>query len=190
MRDRSIPLLPLGVLVLLVILTFWLSRFVQPSDAKTDGSTRHDPDLIIENFSAKKLNQDGDVQYVVDANRMTHYPDDDSSALETVMFRATEAGRPPVTARAPHGSMTRKITGSDEVSLSGGVIIESAADAKFAALKLATPKVTVYPDDNLLRSTDGVVLESAGGRLTARGFELNSETRRLVVEQVALTYKR
>ena len=188
--DRSIPLLPLGVLMLLVALTFWLSRYVQPGDARSDGNLRHDPDLIIENFAAKKLNESGDVQYVLNAARMAHFPDDDSSLMESVVFRATEPGRPPVTATAPHGELLRHVDGSDEVLMTGGVLIESQADARHESLRLTTPKVTVLPDKNLLRSTDGVILESAAGKMTAHSIELNSETRRYSAERVELVYKR
>jgi lipopolysaccharide export system protein LptC len=189
-RDRSIPLLPLGVLILLVALTYWLSRYVQPGDARADGNKRHDPDLIIENFAAKKLSESGDVQYVVNAARMAHFPDDDSSLMETIVFRVTEPGRPLVTATAPRGELLRHADGSDEIVMTGGVRIESQADEKHASLRLTTPKATAFPDKNLLRSTDGVVLESATGKMTATSIELNSETRKYSAERVELVYKR
>lgn len=176
--------------MLLVALTYWLSRYVQPGDARSDGNKRHDPDLIIENFSAKRLSEAGDVQYVVNAARMSHFPDDDSSLMETIVFRATQPGRPVVTATAPRGELLRHLDGSDEVVMTGGVLIESQADARHAALRLTTPKVTVLPDKSLLRSTDGVTLESAAGRMTANSIELNSETRRYRAERVELVYKR
>lgn len=190
MNDRSIPLLPLGVLMLLVALTYWLSRYVQPGDARADGSQRHDPDLIIENFAASKLSESGDVQYVVNAARMKHFPDDDSSLLENVVFHAIEPGRPPVRATAPRGELLRHPDGSDEVSMSGGVLVASEADARHASFRLTTPRVTVLPDKNLLRSTDGVVLVSDAGTLTAKSLELNSETRRFAAERIELVYKR
>lgn len=190
MNDRNLPLLPLGVLALLVALTFWLSGFVQQSGTKADGDKRHDPDLVIENFSARKLNQAGDTQYVVNARKMTHYADDDSSVLEQIQFRVTEPGKPLVTATAPRGELIRRDDGSDEVSMRGGVVIASEADAKHAALTLSTPTATILPDSNLVRAREGVVIENATGRLTAQNFEMNTETRRYVAERVAVTYKR
>ena len=64
---------------MLVALTFGLSRFVQPDDVRPDALARHDPDLIVENFAAQKLNEGGDVEYAVNAARMKHFRDDDSS---------------------------------------------------------------------------------------------------------------
>jgi len=73
--------LPLAALALLVALTFWLNQLVQAPAPRLDGSTRHDPDLIVENFDAQKLTEDGTVQYTLAARKMVHYPDDDSALL-------------------------------------------------------------------------------------------------------------
>ena len=190
MNDRNLPLLPLGVLALLVALTFWLSGFVQQSGTKGDGDKRHDPDLVIENFAARKLNQAGDIQYVVNARKMIHYADDDSSVLEQIKFRVTEPGKPVVTATAPRGELIRRDDGSDEVWMRGGVVVASEADSKHAELKFSTPTVTIFPDNNFMRAREGVVIENMAGRMTAQNFELNTETRRYIAERVAVTYKR
>ena len=48
--------------MLLVGLTLWLNNLVQAPTARADGSLRHDPDLIVENFSARKLGESGAVR--------------------------------------------------------------------------------------------------------------------------------
>lgn len=181
MNARGLPLLPLSALAALVILTFWLSRFVQPMNLKFDGKSRHDPDLVVEQFVAKKMNPGGDVQYVLRADRMMHYPDDDSTVLKSVLFTANEAGKPPLIARAPQG---RLLAANDEILLEGGVVIETEASGKLPALKLRTPKLTILPKKNIARSKDGVLLESATSRINADSFELNSQSRLLVLNRV------
>ena len=81
---RALPLLPLGVLAALVILTFWLSRFVQPMSGDARAKLRHDPESIVEKFVAQKMSATGDVQYVLKADKLMHYPDDDSSLMENI----------------------------------------------------------------------------------------------------------
>jgi len=73
--------LPLAALALLVALTVWLNQLIQAPAARPDGSTRHDPDLIVEYFDAQKLAENGTVQYTLAAKKMVHYPDDDSALL-------------------------------------------------------------------------------------------------------------
>lgn len=190
MNSRSIPLLPLAVLALLVALSYWLSQFAQVSDPRLMARLRHDPDLVVENFSAKKLNLAGDVQYTVNALRMMHFPDDDSSKLERVVFTALEPGQPKLTATAPFGELVRRDGTGDEVLMSGGVVVQSEASEKFPALQLTTPRLTILPDKNIARSIDGVLLTSPASRLTAQRFELNNLTRTVVFERVNATYQR
>lgn len=181
MNGRGLPLLPLSALAVLVILTFWLSRFVQPHNINSDGKSRHDPDLVVEKFVAQKMNPGGDVQYVLRADSMMHFPDDDSSILKAVLFTATEPGKPPLIANAPQG---RLLGAGEEILLEGGVVIESEASGKLPALKLSTPKLTILPKQNIARSKDGVLLESPTSRINAASFELNSQSRVLVLNRV------
>jgi lipopolysaccharide export system protein LptC len=92
MNDRALPLLPLGILLLLAGMTFWLSSYVEHQGAEKAANKRNDPDVVIEKFSAQKLSPAGDVQYVVTADKMTHYPRDDSAVLEKIVFAATSPG--------------------------------------------------------------------------------------------------
>ena len=180
MTARSLPVLPLAVLIALVALTFWLNQFVQSPVSRADGSTRHDPDLIVENFTAQALGATGEVQYTVRAAKMSHFPDDDSSLLESVVFTALHASLPPIVAEAPRG---RLVAGGDEVIMEGGVVVTSEKTATHQPLKLTTPALNVFPDKSLARSDEGVQLDSPTGRLTANKMELNSLTRIILLER-------
>ena len=169
-------------------MTFWLSRYVQLDEARVDAASRHDPDLIIENFSALKLGDRGAVEYTITAGKLTHFRDDDLSTLDKIVFSALQPNKPKVTATAPRGQLIKRVDGADEVMMEGGVREETEADAKNAPLKLTTPTLKVIPDQNIARSGDGVVMESPLGKLTARTFVLNTETRRLEFEGVNLKY--
>lgn len=186
MSVRSLPALPLAVLMLLVALTFWLNQFVQIPGARADGNKRHDPDLVVENFAAQALSATGEVQYTVKAEKMAHFPDDDSSLLETVVFTALHPNLPPIVARAPRG---RLLAGVDEVIMDGGVLVTSEKSAKYQPLRLSTPTLSIFPDKNIARSTEGVRVDSPTAQLTASKMELNSLTRRIVMERGHATYE-
>jgi lipopolysaccharide export system protein LptC len=176
MNDRTIPLLPLGILLLLAGMTFWLSSYVENQGIEKANNKRNDPDVVIEKFSAQKLSPAGEVQYVVTADKMTHYPLDDSAVLEKIVFTATTPGRPKTVARAPRGISKN---GGDEIVMEGGVMIDSAAAGRSPAMQLKTPKLTVLPEQNIARSTDGVAIESVQGVMNAASFELNNATQEL-----------
>ena len=69
---RPTSWLPLTVLAMLVALTLWLNQLVQPGTARADGARRHDPDLMVERFNAKKLGEDGAILYTLAAKKMVH----------------------------------------------------------------------------------------------------------------------
>jgi lipopolysaccharide export system protein LptC len=170
----------------LVALTFWLNQFVQVPGARADGDTRHDPDIIVENFTAKALGPEGNAQYTVKASKMSHFPDDDSSLLETVVFTALHPNLPPVVAVAPRA---RLVAGADEVIMEGGVVVTSEKTEKQQPLKLTTPVLNIFPDENIARSSNGIRLESPTGLLTAGKMELNSFTRSIRLEKAHATYQ-
>jgi lipopolysaccharide export system protein LptC len=183
---RPTSWLPLAVLALLVGLTLWLNALVQPPTARADGSLRHDPDLMVENFNARTLDANGRVLYTLAARKMVHYPDDDSALLESVTLEAYEPRQPKMTVTADHGRLEQ---GGDRVLIEGNVLVVREADAKSEPARLTTDKLLVLPDAGIARSSSDVVLESPSGRALAKGFELDNRARTLRLDQVRATYK-
>jgi len=178
---RPTSWLPLVVLALLVGLTLWLNQLVQAPQVRNDGSRRHDPDLVVENFDAKKLGEDGRVLYTLAAKKMVHYPDDDSAHLETVKLEAFEPGQPKVTVTADHGRLEQ---GGDRVWIEDNVVIVRDPDPKLDALRVTTDKLLVLPDAGIARTSSEVHLQSTTGRATAQGLELDNKTRTLKLDRV------
>ncbi len=184
MNGRSLPILPIGVLILLLALTTWLSRYVGTDATRGRELGRNDPDVIVERFVARKLSPTGDVQYVLTANTMTHYPVDDSSRLEQVVFSSTTPGQPKLIARSPTAKL---LAGGDEVVMEGGVVVNSSEFGNSPAMTLNTPRLTVLPEKNTAYSKEGVVIESSQGQMTAASFELNNKTKTLQMSKMRAT---
>lgn len=178
--------LPLGVLAMLVALTWWLDQLVQPTGERGDAKKRHDPDLIVENFSARKFGEDGRTLYTLAARKMVHYPDDDSSLLEKLGFEAYEPHQPRVTIASDTG---RLLEGGNKVWFEGNVVLVREADERYEASRLTTERLLVLPDDGVARTTDPVLLENPAARVEASGLELNNQTRTLKLDRVRATYK-
>ena len=183
---RPTSWLPLAALGLLVGLTLWLDQLVQPSVARADGSKRHDPDLVVENFNARKFGVGGAVQYTLVARKMVHYPDDDSALLESLTLEAFEPRQPKMTITAQNGRLEQ---GGDRVWIEGDVVVVREADEKNESARLTTQKLLVLPDEGIARGPGDVALESASGRANAAAFELNNRTRVLTLDRVRATYK-
>ena len=183
---RPTSWLPLAALAFLVGLTVWLNQLVQAPVGRADGSLRHDPDLIVESFNAKKLGLDGRVLYTLAARKMVHYPDDDSALLESVTLEAFEPRQPKMTLTADRGRLEQK---GERVWIEGNVVITRDGDAKNESARLMTDKLLVLPDDGIARTRSEVRLESASGNAVAAGLELDNRARTLKLDRVRVTYK-
>jgi lipopolysaccharide export system protein LptC len=186
MMIRPTSWLPLAVLALLVALTLWLNQLVQGPAARADGSLRHDPDLMVDNFNARKLGEDGRVLYTLAAKKMVHYPDDDSALLESVTLEAFEPRQPKLTVTADHGRLEQ---GGDRVWIEGNVVVVREADAKNEAARLTTDKLLVLPDEGIARTSTDVALDSPSGHATATGLEIDNRARTMKLDKVHATFK-
>jgi lipopolysaccharide export system protein LptC len=182
---RPTSWLPLAVLALLLALTLWLNYLVQAPAGRNDGSLRHDPDLVVEKFNARKLGEDGAVLYTLAALKMVHYPDNDSALLESITLEAYEPRQPRMTITADRGRLEQ---GGDRVLIEGNVVVRRAGDAGTEPATLTTDKLLVLPDAGIARTTSEVLLESPSGRTHAEGFELDNRARTLTLDRVRATY--
>ncbi|HUP29770.1 MAG TPA: LPS export ABC transporter periplasmic protein LptC [Usitatibacter sp.] len=183
---RPTTWLPLAALALLVGLTFWLHQLVQPPLARASGNLRHDPDLMVENFNARKLGEDGRVLYTLVARKMVHYPDDDSALLETLTLEAFEPKQPKMTITADHGRLEQ---GGDRVLIEGNVVVVRAADAKNETARLTTDKLLVLPEVGIARTSSEVTLQSASSVAHAAGLEIDNRARTMKLDRVRATFK-
>lgn len=73
----------IAILGLVGLLSIWLQTEVRNENPATiDYLNRHDPDYYIENFTTTGMNELGQRAYVLEAERMAHFPDDGSALLD------------------------------------------------------------------------------------------------------------
>jgi lipopolysaccharide export system protein LptC len=178
--------LPLLALALLVGLTVWLNQLVQAPAGRASGKLRHDPDVVVEKFNARKLGEDGRVLYTLAARKMVHYPDDDSALLEDVTVEAFEPKQPKLTATANSGRLEQ---GGDVVQIEGNVVVVREADAKDPAARLTTERLTVLPDAGIARTSSEVNLVSENRNMVGTGMEIDNKARTLRLDRVRATFK-
>jgi lipopolysaccharide export system protein LptC len=168
-----LPLLPL---LGLLGATYWLNQQVQPVTAKPDRNKRHDPDAIIENFSATKLNEQGMPSFIIAAKKMLHYPDDDSTTLEVPRITIMSPEHPAIHAIAKRGTISSK---GEEIFLHDNVEVLREASAQQDELALQTEYLHITPDQNLTDTDQAITIMDAHTTMHAKGMELNSKARTL-----------
>ena len=166
-----LPLLPL---LLLLAATYWLNQQVQPMPPKPDNSKRHDPDFIISKFSATTLNERGVPRFFMSAQKMVHYPDDDSTHLDEPQLTSFNAGRSPVYIFAKQGEVSSK---GDEVFLRDDVKLIRAASATQSEMTLTTTYLHIIPDLDLADTNNAVTMADAHSIVHAVGMQFDNKTR-------------
>ena len=103
--DRIVAWSPVLLLGALAALTYWLDAQVQAPSARRDGSSRHDPDLFLQDFKAITFDAQGRPRETLFAARAEHFPDDDSAELTKPSLALSETGQPTLTITADRGKM-------------------------------------------------------------------------------------
>lgn len=176
LADRLVRWYPVLLLALLAGLTAWLDQRVKPLPPSRDGTARHDPDMIVENFVAVKLYPDGTRRHALSGRRMVHYPDDDSTQVEAPEFFHYAPPAEPVHATAQRAVLSRN---GENVYFTGKVRISRAAFADTPPLFLATEFLHIIPDLDLARTDKAVTLTRGTLRAEAVGMEFNNRARTL-----------
>ncbi len=169
---RLTQFFPLLLLTVLAGLTFWFDQAIQP-DAAAPEPGRMDPDYIVENVIAHRMDAGGNIKHTLRAQRLTHYPHDDSTHLVAPHF-TSNASRTPMTITS---RTARVSSGGEHVYFETDVRAVRAADAKRSEMVMETSFLHVTPDENTARTDRPVTITDANTVAHAIGLELNSETR-------------
>lgn len=119
--DRLSMYLPVALMALLALGTYWLVQSSPKAGAPaTEGPARHDPDYFMRNFSVRTFVETGRLKSEVFGSAARHFPDSDTTEIDTVRIRAFDDQDQLTTATAK-----RALTNSDasEVELFGNALV-------------------------------------------------------------------
>ena len=169
MKDRASSLFPLVMLLLLAALTFWLNRVVQGDNPR--GPQRHDPDYWVERFEIRRFDLEGRLQHTLVADRLVHYPDDDTSIVSAPHITYHQRPRSEMIARMAYiGRDGKEVDLVDEVR-----VIRQGVVGKSPSTVLEARTLKVFPDDEKASSNDPVVITQ--GKSVMRGTGLDIDNR-------------
>ena len=173
MIDRLTAWFPIVLLAAVAAVTVWLDRQVQPTEAASNGKARHDPDYIVDNFTVTRIGPEGAVRYKLNARRMLHYPDYDTTTLDApklVNFRG-----PDVTVTATAKTATLSSNG-ENAYLNDDVRLVRTPYENHSELTVLTTWLHVIPNDGIAKTDKPVRIYDANTLITSDGLEFNNET--------------
>ena len=184
MKPIANILLPLGIMLLLAGLTFWLMRAVELKAPEPD-KKRHDPDMIVENFTARQLGLDGGERYIITARKMLHFADDDSTELDRVQFSAKEKNDAPLLVTSERAKLTGK---ADEIFFLDRVQLVRDPFQGYQRLVGDTTYFHVIPDLGIGKTDQPISLREGDNVMMAEGMEINNKTRVATLSRVKAIY--
>lgn len=172
-RLRTSDLFPLAILTLLAALTFWLEHATRPEVSGPDGKLRHDPDFIVDHFVARTLDAQGQLRHSLTAQRMLHYPDNDTTDVTDprLVYFGQEQPMRLSSDRAEVSADGKKVT------LLGNVTAVRDATATDPAVVLTTTAMTVLPDLEQASTDKPVRIVQGQTVVTGTGMELDNKAR-------------
>ena len=179
MFTRHTLLFPLMLAAMLALLTFWINQAVEKNGPKTDGSNRHDHDYIVNNFHTTKTDLLGNLHYVLAATEMEHFPDDDSTVLQRPRFTQYSINKPYTQITGQRGYVS---SGGEEIQFVDNVKVVRPAFEGKGEMELVTEKLTIYPDDEIAKTDNPVVITQFPKTVIhATGMLLNKKDQTLVL---------
>ncbi len=170
MKDRAASLFPLAMLLLLAALTFWLNRVIQGDNPR--GPQRHDPDYWVERFEVRRFNMDGKLQHTLVADKLLHYPDDDTTVVAAPRITYHQLPPTEVSARMAYVGQDGK-----EINLVDAVrVTRRPSTAGSAPTVLETRTLTVFPDEERGRTRDPVVITQGRSVMHGTGLDIDNRT--------------
>ena len=173
MSERLSNLFPIALLALLAGMTYWLDQVVQGPGSSPNALLRHDPDYIVDKMLATRMDIDGRIKNTLRSEKLVHFPDDDTTELESPRF-ISYAKSAPVTITSKTGLVS---SNGENVYFRDDVRVVRAPYDEKSELVVNTDYLHVLPDDNIAKTERAVTITDANMVISAVGMEMSSETR-------------
>jgi lipopolysaccharide export system protein LptC len=156
--------------------SFWLLQSMTGEDQAQVGGKRNDPDYIVENFSFVRMSEKGLPRYVVSGKRLAHRPVDDVSEIEAPVVQGMTIEHPRVTMHADRAVVHHE---QNVIDLVGNVDVDRPATPKSDPMRLRTTKLTVLPDDELMKTDQPVEMTLGAAIVRGTGMLANNATQQV-----------
>jgi lipopolysaccharide export system protein LptC len=163
--------------VFVAVGSFWLVQVVNQAGQEAQADQhRNEPDYIIDRFSLVRMNKAGQPAYIISGDKLTHRPVDDASDIDKPYVHSLAGNQPPMNIHADTAHVDQ---GNTRVQLNGNVDVVRPATPQAQAMRMTTPTLTVFPDEERMETTAPVALEMGNATANGIGMKANNATRQV-----------
>ena len=177
--DRSAAALSVALLAGLAGFSYYLAELSDRVERPAaDPRVAHEPDYFVEGFAVTRMNASGEPVFRLSAERLVHFPDDDSSEMVQPRLASLDPTKPLVTLSAERG---RADSGAEATHLYDAVRLVRAGGGDDPPLQVESDYVLILYRENIARSDREVRISQGGSSLTGVGMEFDNAARVLTV---------
>lgn len=158
------------VLVLAAVGTAWMSKRFAAPDEPRESKQPGQIDYYSRNIHRVTSDVTGQRRNILQAEKLTHYHDDDHSELDHPVLTLFSAGGPPWVITGERGTVSSKST---DVFLEGPVLVTREADRKGRTFRAETSNVRVKPDEDYGETEDFVQIVTPPDELSGIGMQVH-----------------
>jgi len=156
-----------GILLFLVLGSGWLSRTIE-NKVEYRPET-HTPDYYLNNFTAVTMSDSGKPDKSLSADKMVHFPDDDTTELSNPRMTIHDDEAPPWEVRSEAGW----VSGDKElILLQGKVNIDRAAAPGIRPFHIITRNLRVQPSNNYAETDAHAEAKSRKDWVESKGMQI------------------
>ena len=172
-----------GIMLLALLLsaaTFWLWHVFTREAPNFPSARRHTPDYYIIDMVRHTMDRNGDLQNVLMADEVYHYPDDNSTELTRPRMEIYNEEQNPWEVVAERGTLKAN---TDLVVLHGRVEIWRLDDAGQREFEIITSELRVFPNVEYAETDNAATIRSFNSVTKTKGFRANFGHHRLELRE-------
>ena len=185
MNKSFVNWVPIALLVLLAILTWWLDTKVQNKEFNNVTVTNINPDFYIERYQATRMNQQGERLYLLKGQKLDHFTKEKNTKLRSPYLIYYDNTNGPVSFQANQAKIEDN---GGHVYFTDNVEINRPASSVLKPLHISTSELHVLPDEELAKTDKRVSLVWGDSKLSSVGLEFNNKTRMIYLLSNAKAY--
>jgi lipopolysaccharide export system protein LptC len=186
--DRVRVVLLFTLTAALALGSFWMLDVMRRSAGPdAANANRNDPDYYVEKFQFVRVSNNGQAQYSINGQKLTHYPVDDTHKIDQPIVNSLATERPPMQATSKTARFDRI---NSKLHMYDDVHLDRAATADRERLQLDSNYLLLLTDQDIMQTDKPVVITQGQSVLKGTGMVANNATGELrLAGNVNVTYR-
>ena len=143
MINRFSVLFPIFFAAILAFISYWVQVSVENESEKRGNKLSNSPDYFLTNFKTIQTESNGSIHFILSANEMTHFAQDDTTRLKKPLFIRYKNNLPSSKIEGRIGLVS---TNGEEVQIIDNVKVVRLESETKPKMELFTDQLTVLPN--------------------------------------------